>query len=129
MNYKTVSRGVLTLLLVVLVSSFTFDAPAKKYSPVGTWEYSVPGVMESFETGTMIIAQDGKDYKVTMELNEYYTVIAEKVDYKKKALSFSFWIENEEVLISGTFDGDNFAGKVSSFEGDFDIKAVRKAAE
>ena len=129
MNYKTISRGVLTLILVVLVSSFTLDAPAKKFSPVGSWEYSVPGVQPGYETGTMIIAKDGKDYKITMELNEYFKADAEKVVYKKKTLSFTVWVETEEILVSGSFDGDNFSGKLSYFEGDFDITAVRKGAE
>ena len=129
MNFKTVSRGVFALLLVVLVSSFTFDSPTKKFSPVGNWEYSVPGVEPGYETGTMIIAQEGKGYKVSMELNEYVKVDAEKVVYKKNEISFSLWVETEEILVSGTFDGDNFTAKLSYSEGDFDLTAVRKAAE
>ena len=129
MYYKTVSRGVFALLLVVLVSSFTFDAPAKKFSPVGNWEYSVPGVEPGYETGTMIITQEGKEYKVSMELNEYFKVDAEKVVYKKNDLSFSVWVETEEILVSGTFDGDNFTAKLSYFEGDFDMTAVRETAK
>ena len=94
---------------------------------MGSWEYSVPGVQPGYETGTMIIAKDGKDYKITMELNEYFKVDAEKVVYKKKTLSFTVWVETEEILVSGSFDGDNFSGKLSYFEGDFDITAKRKA--
>ena len=129
MHYKTVSRGVFALLLVVLVSSFTLNAPAKKFSPVGNWEYSVPGVEPGYETGTMIITQDGKEYKVSMELNEYFKVDADKVVYKKNDLSFSVWVETEEILVSGTFDGDNFTAKLSYFEGEFDLTAKRKTAK
>jgi len=129
MNYRTILKGAVGLLLVVLVSSFTFDTPAKKYSPVGSWEYSVPGVQAGYETGTMIIDEDGKDYKITMVLNEYFKADAEKVVYNKKTLSFSVWVETEEVLVSGTFDGDNFSGILSYFEGEFNLKATRKAAE
>ncbi len=126
MNHKTISRGVFALLLVVLVSSFTFDSPAKKFSPVGNWEYSVPGVEPGYETGTMIITQEGKKYKVSMELNEYFKVDAEKVVYKKNDLSFSVWVETEEILVSGTFDGDKFTAKLSYSEGGFDLTAIRK---
>ncbi len=129
MNYKIVSRGVFALLLVVLVSSFTFDAPVKKFSPVGNWEYSVPGVEPGYETGTMIVTQEGKEYKVSMELNEYFKVDAEKVVYKKNDLSFSVWVETEEILVSGTFDGDKFTAKLSYSEGKFDLTALRKAAK
>jgi hypothetical protein len=60
-------------------------------------------------------------------LNEYYKTDAEKVVYKKKAISFSLWVESEEILVSGHFDGDEFTGSLSYFEGDFDITARRTA--
>jgi len=101
----------------------------KKFSPVGSWEYSVPGVEPGYETGTMHIAKEGKEYKVTLELSEYYSVDAEKVVYNKKELSFSVWVENEEILISGNFDEEKFKAKLSYFQGDFELTAVRKAAE
>ena len=129
MNYKNISNAVVSLFLVVLISSFTFDAPAMKYSPVGSWEYSVPGIQAGYEAGTMTISEDGKSYKVTMQLNEYFKVDAEKVKYKKKTLSFSVLVETEEVLVSGTFDGDKFTAKLSYSEGDFDLTALRKTAE
>jgi len=129
MNNKNISKAVVSLFLVVLISSFTFDAPAMKYSPVGSWEYSVPGIQAGYEAGTMTISEDGKSYKVTMQLNEYFKVDAEKVVYKKKTLSFSVLVETEEVLVSGTFDGDKFTAKLSYSEGDFDLTALRKTAE
>ena len=129
MKYKNISNAVVSLFLVVLISSFTFDAPAMKYSPVGSWEYSVPGIQAGYEAGTMTISEDGKSYKVTMQLNEYFKVDAEKVVYKKKTLSFSVLVETEEVLVSGTFDGDKFTAKLSYSEGDFDLTALRNTAE
>jgi hypothetical protein len=129
MNYKVVARVVLSLFLVVLITSFTFDAPAMKYSPVGSWEYSVPGVQAGYEAGTMTISEVGKSYKVTMQLNEYFKADAEKVVYKRKTLSFSVLVEAEEVLVSGTFDGDKFTAKLSYSEGNFDLTALRKTAE
>ena len=125
MNHKNVFRGLLALLLVVLASSFVVEPPPKKYTPVGTWEYSVPGVQAGYEKGSMIIAEDGKNYKVTMVLNEYSKTDAERVVYKKKAISFSLWVETEEILVSGTFDGDDFKGSLSYFEGEFNISAKR----
>jgi hypothetical protein len=126
MNAKTISRSLLALLLVVLVSSFTYHAPVKKFSPVGTWDYTVEGVPEGYETGSMIIAEKDKNYGVTMALNEYYKTEGESVVYKKKALSFIIWVESEEVSISGNFDGDTFNGTVSLSQGDFDMVAKKK---
>ena len=129
MNSKTISRSLVALLLVVFVSSFTYEAPAKKFTPVGTWEYAIDGVPDGYESGKMIIVKKDKVFKVTMALNEYYKTEGEKVAYKKKSLSFIVWVEAEEVTVSGTFDGDNFVGVVSLSQGDFDMTAKRVAEE
>ena len=125
MRSRTISRSLVALLLVVFVSSFTYEAPAKKFTPVGTWEYTVDGVPQEYETGKMIIVEKDKEVKVSMEINEYFKTEGEKVSYKKKSLSFIVWVESEEVGVSGTFDGDLFEGMVSLSEGDFDITATR----
>jgi len=127
MNSKTISRSLVALLLVVLVSSFTYDAPARKFSPVGTWEYTIDGVPEQYDSGSMIVVKKGKSYGVTMALNEYYKTEGESVEYKKKNLSFIIWVESEEISISGTFDRDTFNGMVSLSQGDFDLVARKKA--
>jgi len=129
MVYKTVLRGAVSLVLLILVSSFGIDTPVKRYTPVGIWEYSVPGVQAGYESGTMIISEDGKDYKVTMQLNEYSKVVAEQVNYKKKEMSFTIYVETEEIMVTGTFDGDKFTAKLSYSEGDFTLSAIRKQAE
>jgi hypothetical protein len=125
MIYKSVLRGVGAMIFLILVSSFTFDAPAMRYTPVGSWEYSVPGVQDGYESGVMIIAEDGKEYKVTMQLNEYFKVDAESVVYKKKDISFTIYVETEEILVSGSFDGDKFKGSISYSEGNFAITAMK----
>lgn len=129
MNYKTFSKGFLALLFVILASSFSFDSPAAKYSPAGTWDYSVPGVQAGYENGQMVIVEDGKSFTITMVLNEYSKVDAKQVVYKKKDLSFSVWVETEEITVKGSFEEDAFNGTLSYFEGDFKITAERKAAE
>ena len=113
------------MILLIMVSSFTLDAPAMRYTPVGSWEYSVPGVQAGYESGTMTVAEDVKEYKVTMQLNEYFKVDAESVVYKKKDISFTIYVETEEILVSGSFEGDEFKGSISYSEGDFTITAMR----
>jgi hypothetical protein len=78
MSYKVVSSLIVSLFLIVTMSSFTVEVPAMKYSPAGSWEYSVPGVQAGYEAGTMTIIEDGKGYKVTLQLNEYFKADAEK---------------------------------------------------
>jgi len=126
MEGKIIFRGLIFVVLLILVSSFTFNMPVKKFSPVGSWEYSVPGVQLGYESGTMIITEDGKDYKVSLQLNEYFKAEAENVIYKRKNLSFSVYVESEEIFISGSFEAGKFSAKLSYSEGDFDLIAVRK---
>lgn len=126
MHYKTVSRGFIALILVVLVSSFSFEVRAKDYSPVGTWEYSVPGVPDGYQEGTMTIVEKENGYGVTMALNEYNKAEGEKVKYEKLVINFSVWVEGEEVKISGTFDKDNLSGTVSYSGGEAKMTATRK---
>jgi len=129
MGSKTIFRGLIFVVLLILVSSFTFNFPVKKFTPVGSWEYSVPGVQLGYEPGTMIITEDGKDYRVSLQLNEYFKTEAENVVYKRKDLSFSVYVESEEILISGSFKADKFSAKLSYSEGEFDLVAVRKHVE
>ncbi len=126
MHCKSVSRGFAALFLLVLVSSFSFEDPAKKYSPAGTWEYSAPDVPEGYQEGTMIVVEKDNGYGVTMALNEYNKVDAEKVKFEDQTLTFSVWVEGEEVKLKGTFEGDNFTGTVSYSGGQVKVTAVRK---
>jgi hypothetical protein len=129
MNPKSIAGILLSLVFLTLTSSFATESSVKKSSPVGSWTYSVPGVPEGYETGTMIISEEGKVLKVTLKLNDYYSVEAEKIVYQKKDLSFSVWVESEEILIAGTFDKDTFKAIVSYFEGDFELTATRVPSE
>lgn len=116
---------ILLLFAGMMFSSFTLNHNSPGFSPLGTWEYSVPGVEAGYEKGSMIIEKDGKNYKVTMVLNEYSKTEAEKVMYKRKNMSFTIWVEGEEILVSGAFDKDQFTGTISYSEGDFRITAAR----
>ncbi len=126
MNYKIISRGMISLILVVLVSSFSYEAPLKKFSPVGNWEYQTTGVPEEFQTGTLIITEKDKEYSVSVVLNEYLTVKGENVVYQKKSIKFTIFVESAEFTLSGNFNGDEFSGTLSYTEGDFEVSAVRK---
>lgn len=129
MSRKSFYISLSALMLVIMLTSFTIDSPVKRFSPVGVWEYSVPGVQPGYESGTMVIARDGKKYKVTLQLNEYFKVEAEKVEYKRKSLSFTVWVETEEIQISGSFEENNYSATLSYFEGDFELTASRKLVE
>lgn len=125
MNREQAYRAFLGLLIVIAASSFKFDSYVPRFTPVGTWEYSVPGVESGYEKGSMQISKDDKDYKVTMVLNEFSKTEAENVIYRRKSISFTIWVENEEISVTGTFDRDHFAGTISYSDRDFNITATR----
>ena len=125
MKLKKAYRVLLGLFILIVATSFKFDSYPLRFSPVGTWEYSVPGVEAGYEKGSMLIVREDREYKVTMVLNEFSKTEAEKVVYKRKNISFTIWVENEEIFVSGTFDGDHFRGTISYSEGDFNLTATR----
>ena len=129
MTKKNVFRSVAALMLVILVASFTSASPAKRFSPVGTWEYSIQDVPPEYQNGIMIITKNKDGYGISMGAGEDYMLEADNVVYKKKTLKFTLYVEYETVTTSGTFDKDTFTGTVSLSEGDFDMKADRKAKE
>lgn len=126
MNYNSISRSLAALILIVLASSFSYNTPAKKFTPVGTWEYTLVGVPPEYESGTMTIEKKDKSYTVTMATDEYNKAEATDVEYKKKKLKFSLSVESENIKFSGTFDKDTYTGTLSFSEGEFDMKATRK---
>jgi len=125
MNRNQVYRILLGLFLVLAASSFKLDSYAPRFTPVGNWEYSVPGVEAGYEKGSMLISREDKDYTVTMVLNEFSKTEAEKVIYKRKQISFTIWVENEEISVAGTFDKDHFSGTITYSDGVFSITATR----
>ncbi len=122
---KTFTRVAATVFTLILVTSFTNGPVNMKYSPAGTWDYTVPGVQSGYETGQMIITEKEEGLGVTIALNEYYKIDGEDVEYVKKELKFKVYLENEQITIAGKFEKDEFTGTVSYFEGDFDMSAVR----
>ena len=129
MNPKSIAGVLAGLIFLTLTTSFVPESSVKKFTPAGNWTYSVPGVAQGYETGTMVISEAGKELKVTLKLNDYYSVEAEQIVYNKKALSFSVWVESEEVKVAGTFNEDTFIATLSYFEGDFEMTATRNPSE
>jgi hypothetical protein len=126
---KNVFRSVAAAMLVILVASFTSAPIAKKFSPVGTWEYSIVDVPPEYQNGMMVITKTKGGLNVSMGPGGDYMSEAQDVVYKKKNLEFNLQVEYETITISGTFDKDAFEGTVSLSQGDFEISALRKVEE
>ena len=125
MKFSLFFRGMLALSMMFLISLDAQSDPTAKYSPVGTWEYSVPGVPEGYDRGVMVITESEDGYVVEVGPSGDYLMKAEKVEYSNKNLSFVVYVEYEEVKISGDFNNEKFEGKVSYVEGEFDMTADR----
>jgi hypothetical protein len=125
MNTKRFTRAWAGFMLMLLMTSLTsFSAPAR-YSPVGTWQYSVPGVPEGYDRGLMVITEGEEGLQVSIGPTEEYLSPVQDVEYSKKTLRFKVVVEYEEVLVTGEFDQDEFTGTVSYVEGTFDMTATR----
>jgi hypothetical protein len=118
-------RSIMVLSMLAIANLSTHSAPAAKFSPVGTWEYNVPGVPEGYDKGVMVITENEGGFVVEVGPSKEYLMKAEKVEYSKQKLSFVVYVEYEEVKISGEFDKDKFEGLVSYVEGDFDMSAMK----
>lgn len=126
MKQKNITGILLLLVLVIFTTSLTFAPGEKKFSPVGTWEFTAPEAPEGYTNGNLVISKKESGYAVTMEFNEYLKFNADNVVYKAKKIEFTVYIEAETVAISGTFDKDNFTGEASYSGGVIELTAVRK---
>ena len=126
MKLKNIAGMMTGLMIMLLMTSFISNTAPAKFSPVGTWEYSVPGVSEGYDRGLMVITENEEGLLVSIGPSEDYLAPAQDVEFKKMSLTFKVVVEYEEVVVSGEFDGDQFSGTVSYVEGIFDITAQKK---
>ena len=129
MNMKIIARSAGSLVLVFLLASFTGISVPEKFSPVGTWEYNVPGVPEGYDRGIMVISEGEEGLIVSIGPSQDYLTPTQDVELKKKTLSFKVIVEYEEVVIQGEFENEQFSGTVSYVEGAFDMTANRMVEE
>ena len=127
MKMKPIAGVLGGLMLLFLAGSFTSVNVPAKFTPVGTWEYHVPGVDPGYDRGVMVITEIEKEIQVNIGPSKDYLSPVQDVEYKNKSLSFKVYVEYEEVVVKGDFDGDSFAGTVSFSGGTFDMKAQRVA--
>ena len=94
--------------------------------PVGKWDFQAADAPYGYEKGQIIISKVEKVLKVKIVFNEYSQTDGYKVKYVNNKLTFTVYVEDESVYMSGVFVKDSFAGKASTSEGDIAIKAQRK---
>lgn len=117
-------RFLMILMLVVAVST-SVDAQ-KKVDPTGTWTYEAANAPYEYSAGDIVVAKDGKEFTVQIELGEYYKMKASNVSYDKNILSFQIDIEGETIDIKTTVGEESMEGNASYSEGTIPITAKRK---
>ena len=117
-------RFLMILMLVVAVS--TSVNAQKKVDPTGTWTYEAANAPYEYSAGDIVVAKDGKEFTVQIELGEYYKMKASNVSYEKNELSFQVEIEGETIDIKITVGKEIMEGSASYSEGTIPITAKRK---
>jgi len=115
------------LMILMLVAAVTTSLKAqKKVDPTGTWTYEASDAPYEYSKGDIVVAKDGKDFTVQIELGEYYKMKGSSVSYENNDLSFKIDIEGEIVTIKATVGKESMEGTASYSEGTIPITAKKK---
>lgn len=126
-------KGFLVVMVAIIVGlAGTANAQDQKkvkpVDPIGTWNFSAADAPYGYEKGQFVITKGEKGPKVKIVFNEYSKTDAYKVKYEKNKLSFTVYVEDESVYVSGDFAKDSFKGKASTSQGDIGLTGTRKKA-
>ena len=113
-------------MLVMLTASFTTLNAQKKVDPVGTWSYQANNAPYEYSSGDIVVSKDGKDFKVVLELSEYYKITANNVAYEENVLSFTLYVEGESVSVKATMGKESLEGTASYSEGTIKLSGKKK---
>ena len=122
-------KKLLFLIAATLIGISSINAQDKKVEPVdpvGKWSFQAADAPYGYEKGDFVITKGEKGLKVKIVFNEYSQTDAYKVKYDNNKMTFTVYVEDESVYMSGTFVKDEFTGKASTSQGDIGIKAQRK---
>jgi len=125
MNKKFVSYILMALFMGAI--SYNANAADTKNKPVGKWKFSVVDAPYGYEKGEFEIIKEKKQYTGTMMFDGFeYLMELESVSFEKEQLSFSLYVEGEDVLIILKFsEKDILNGKVSYSQGELRMSAER----
>lgn len=110
------------------------DKPAEKeesnmsaaHPSVGEWEYLIQGLPDGDTKGTLSIKNEDGKYVGTVQSELGSITLKNLVIDNKELKNASFEAQGYSIGMSGTFEGDNFKGKISAAGYDFPMTATRK---
>lgn len=125
MNKK--STFLLSFILILgLISIIALSATVK--DPVGKWKFTAPGAPYGYVQGLIEIVKDLDEYKATLSFTGMeYKFELEKVKYEDEKLSFSLYLEGEDIYVLMSFsEDDKLSGKALYSQGEVALYATRE---
>ncbi len=97
--------------LILLVSVTAFGCAAV-YTPAGNWDYVVLGTPNGDVEGTLILTETDGVYSGKF-ISDQGDLDLENITYSEEnPFSCTFWYQDMEFSMTGTFEGDTFKGTV-----------------
>lgn len=115
----------LIFLVAVLVAYACASTKTVVDVSIGTWDYVVKGTPEGDITGNFVIAKTGDTYTGYVEGAQGRTDLRD-VTIENDQLKSNFDYSGYTIMLTGTFAGDTFDGKISVDYNDFPLTATKR---
>ncbi|MGI6340072.1 MAG: hypothetical protein ACOXZV_11950 [Bacteroidales bacterium] len=124
-------------LLSILVLSVFFTVTAlpfnglQKNNPVGHWKFSVTASPDPYySTGTLYISFAENKYSASILFSRSnYEIMGEKVKFENNTLTFTTYIQGEQVVVTGKMTGpDKIDGKAVYSQGEVKVTLTKEPA-
>jgi len=123
-------------ILFVILSFFAFvnlsaqDSTVKN-DPVGSWKFEAPYAPEGYTTGTIMIGITEQKYNASMSFpGNDYKIPADKVKIEKDIVTFSVFVESEEVKVALKIDSaSKMSGNAATSQGEIPLTLTKIETE
>ena len=119
------------LLLLVGVIFINAQNNVVKSDPVGSWKFEAPYAPEGYTTGTIMIGFAEQKYNASLSFpGNDYKIPAEKVKFENDAVTFSVFVESEEVKVALKIDSAlKMSGNATTTQGNIPLTLTRMPSE
>jgi hypothetical protein len=113
---------------MLLVTVLSAQKTASTNNPAGKWKFEAPDAGEGYSSGNVEITfADNKYAAVISFTGSDYKIPADKVKFENDTLSFSVYLETDEVSVKLKFDDkDKMSGKSLYSGGEIPLTLLRE---
>jgi len=117
----------LAALLIFCAVTLSAQTGTKQDNAVGKWKFEAPYAPEGYNTGLIEFSFAENKYSSSITFTgSDYKISGENTKLEKDTLTFSVYVEGNEVAISLKPDGkDKMTGKASYIEGEIPLTLTR----